>query len=385
MRSEVGGGAAARSKSHCPQRRGLHPCEATPYWQSTRHSIHTTLVEPAAGVIHSDHENAPRPENLHRYAADTSVDHTDLAGRPPSLMRNPEHTLSDLRGSFRAEQRESQTRASPDERVRVRTTRIVGWNDVPGLEASWGALLNLTPGHSVFQTYAWNVCWWKAFRGSHELFVILGHIGSRLVGIAPMMISTEKGLLGEVRRVRFIGSSNNASDYCDFITDPAVPCALDALLDEVGISSGRFDRMDLSNFPSHSAHRNRILEYCKSRNTRLAVDFQADAPVRILGDRQADLKAANKSSLKRHTKFFEKSGDLRFHQCQSEDEILGYLDRFFEQHKSRRAQTGSPSQFLDPAQQAFYRELVQRNFRSSAGFSLRLRISGALHLVQTHL
>src|SRR6185436_7125841 len=134
-------------------------------------------------------------------------------------------------------------------------------------------------------------------------------------------------------------------------TDPAVPCALDALLDEVGISSGRFDRMDLSNFPSHSAHRNRILEYCKSRNTRLAVD------------RQADLKAANKSSLKRHTKFFEKSGDLRFHQCQSVDEILGYLDRFFEQHKSRRAQTGSPSQFLDPAQQAFYRELVQRNFR----------------------
>ena len=246
--------------------------------------------------------------------------------------------------------------------MQVRTTRIDRWEDVPGLETAWDTLLNLDSGHSVFQTYAWHVCWWNAFRGSHELFVILGHVGSRLVGIAPMMISTEKSLLGEVRHVRFIGSSNNASDYCDFITDPAVPRALDALLDEVGVSSGRFDRMDLSNFPSHSANRSRILEYCKSRKTRLAVDFQADAPVRILGDVQADLKAANKSSLKRHTKFFQKSGDLRFHACTSEDEILGFLDMFFEQHEARWAQSGSPSQFLDPAQRAFYRDLVRRAF-----------------------
>lgn len=248
--------------------------------------------------------------------------------------------------------------------TRVRTTRIKNWEDAPGLEAAWMTLLNRCPGCSVFQTFPWHACWWKAFGGPHDLFVILGYAGTKLVGIAPMMITREKGPLGRVRsQVRFIGSINNASDYCDFIVDPDYPQVLGALLAEMSVSSNGFHRIDLSHFPGHSPNRARILEYFESRDSRVMVEFQAEAPVRILGDRQADLRAANKSSLKRHTKFFEKSGELRFHQCRSEDEILGYLGIFFEQHKSRRAETGSPSQFLDPAQQVFYRELVAGAFR----------------------
>jgi CelD/BcsL family acetyltransferase involved in cellulose biosynthesis len=298
------------------------------------------------------------------------LDHRSC-GLPRSFrMKNSAHAVLNRYGSLSperipdTERQATELRTALQERAQVRTMRVQRWEDVPDLEGAWTSLLNLSHRHSVFQTYAWNRCWWNAFRGSHELFVILAYAGSRLIGIAPMMICTHEGVLGRVRRhVRFLGSSNNASDYCDFITDPDVPQALEALLDEMSVQSGGFQRMDLSNFPSHSPNRNAILEYFEKRKARFAVEFQADAPVRILGDTQADLKAANKSSLKRHTKFFEKSGELRFHQCRGEDEILGYLDIFFEQHKSRRAQTGSPSQFFDPAQQVFYRELVQNSFR----------------------
>jgi CelD/BcsL family acetyltransferase involved in cellulose biosynthesis len=124
-----------------------------------------------------------------------------------------------------------------------------------------------------------------------------------------------------------------------------------------------FDRLDLSHFPSHSPNKAGILEYFACRDARIVVEFQSDAPVIILGDGQADRKVANKSSLKRHTRFFEKSGDLRFHRCISEQEILGYLDVFFEQHKARRAHAGSSSQFSDPAQQLFYRDLVGKTLR----------------------
>ena len=246
----------------------------------------------------------------------------------------------------------------------VRTTRLERWGAVPGLEAAWTNLLKRSPRSTVFQTFQWHLCWWKAFGGPHELFVVLGYVGSDLVGIAPMMITREKGPMSQGRsQLRFIGSINNASDYCDFITDPRVPQALPALLDDMRVGSIGCDRIELSNFPSHSPHRAQIIEYFENRDARITVEFQAEAPVRILGDRQGDVRAANKSSLKRHTKYFEKAGDLRFHQCGSEDEILGYLDSFFDQHKSRRAQTGSPSQFLDPAQQVFYRELVTQAFR----------------------
>jgi len=137
---------------------------------------------------------------------------------------------------------------------------------------------------------------------------------------------------------------------------------LEALLEEICTRSEAFYRINLSHFPSHSPNQARTLEYFKSRGAKISVEVQAHALTRILGDGQADLKAANKSSLKRHTGFFQKSGDLRFHQCASETEILGYLERFFEQHKARWARTDSPSQFLDPAQQTFYRELVRELF-----------------------
>jgi len=235
--------------------------------------------------------------------------------------------------------------------------------DLSGLESAWNGLLDRSPGHSVFQTFPWHVCWWKAFGDSHELLVILGYVGSRLVGIAPMMITREKGSLRRAQNhVRFIGSENYASDYCDFITDPEVPQALEALLENLCADSTAFNRIDLSNLPSHSPNQAKILEYLKHCGIKACVEFVVDAPVRILGDSQADLKAANKSSLKRHTSFFRKSGELHFHRCESEEEILGYLEQFFEQHKSRWAPTASPSQFFDPNQRGFYRELVREVF-----------------------
>ncbi|HEX7810342.1 MAG TPA: GNAT family N-acetyltransferase [Burkholderiales bacterium] len=246
----------------------------------------------------------------------------------------------------------------------VRTVRLQSWTDLPDLEAAWGSLLERSLNHSVFQTFPWHACWWRAFGGSHELFVVLAYRGSELIGIAPMMITRDQGAWGQVRgRIHFIGSTNHASDYCDFITDPAVPAALPALLEGIDAGAKEFQRLDLSHFPSHSPHKAGILAYFERRAGRILVEFQAEAPVRILGDSQEDRKAANKSSLKRHTRFFEKSGHLRFHKCASEHEILAYLDVFFDQHKARRANTGSPSQFFDPAQRAFYRQLASEAFR----------------------
>ena len=285
-------------------------------------------------------------------------------------MKDSTQALLDRCGPFDpdriidAQKQERQARAPVHDPARVRTVRLRGWDDLPGMEAAWTALLECSRNHSVFQTFAWHACWWKAFRDSHELFVILAYAGARLVGIAPMMIVREKGPMGRVRsQVCFIGSLNHASDYCDFITDPAVPQVLPALLEEMNAGAAACNRIDLSHFPSHSPNKAGLREYFEGRDARITVEFQADAPVRILGDSQADRKAANKSSLKRHTRFFEKSGDLRFHRCTSEHEILGYLAVFFEQHKARWAHAGSSSQFIDPAQQDFYRDLIRQTLR----------------------
>src|SRR5690242_19535484 len=84
--------------------------------------------------------------------------------------------------------------------ARVRTTRVESWESAPDLDAAWTGLLERCAGCSVFQAFPWQLCWWRAFGGSHGLLVVLAHAGSRLVGIAPMMVTREKFSLGRVRR-----------------------------------------------------------------------------------------------------------------------------------------------------------------------------------------
>jgi hypothetical protein len=62
------------------------------------------------------------------------------------------------------QKQEREGTASTYDTTPVRTTRIENRNDVSALEAAWTALLNRVPGHSVLETFAWNVWWWNAFR-----------------------------------------------------------------------------------------------------------------------------------------------------------------------------------------------------------------------------
>jgi CelD/BcsL family acetyltransferase involved in cellulose biosynthesis len=238
-----------------------------------------------------------------------------------------------------------------------RVIKMLSWEGAGVLQRAWNGLVDRSPECSVFQTFQWHSAWWKAFGGAHEPFVLFAYAGARLVGIAPMMITRARGI--GARRLHFIGSINHASDYCDFIIDRDSPEALHALLEGMCADTMAFSRIDLSHLPGHSPNLARTLEYLRGRGVKVWTKTEAAAPVRILGDVPADLKAANKTSLRRHTASLQRSGDLRFHRCASEAEILAYLEEFFEQHKARWAQAATRSQFFDPTQQAFYRELVR--------------------------
>lgn len=241
---------------------------------------------------------------------------------------------------------------------RTRTTLIESWQDAPGLPAAWDLLLSRCGHASVFQTMRWQLCWWRAFGASHDLRLVLAWSGSRLVGIAPMMRRKAQGPLGGARTaLHFIGSTNHAADYCDFIVDPEYPQALDSLLDE--ICRLDCDRIDLSHLPGHSPHRERIEARLKSAGLKVAAGVQEQAPVRLLGDAKQDRKAANKTSLKRNKRYFEKLGRLGFRTVTDVAEALDLLPAFFDQHRRRWAQTDWPSLFLDPLQRKFYRDMVR--------------------------
>ena len=241
----------------------------------------------------------------------------------------------------------------------IRTGLLEDWDSLVEFQSAWEGLVARIPSASIFQTFQWHSCWWRAFGHTHKLFVIVCHRGQQLVSIAPMMITgPARPTSDRCADIRFIGCTNNASDYLDFIIDPDVPEALDVILNEIIGHLPKVRRIYLSHFPTHFENQSRVLSYLQARGVRLTVELEQEAPCRLMGDTQEDRRAVNTQSLRRCYNYFRKSGDLRFYNYTGEFEALKQMDEFFGQHVARRKLANSPSQFLDPAQRSFYRDLV---------------------------
>jgi CelD/BcsL family acetyltransferase involved in cellulose biosynthesis len=241
--------------------------------------------------------------------------------------------------------------------MQVCVVHLDQWDRVAALGPEWERLVERLPGATVFQTFQWHACWWRAFGKPHRLCVIACFRGDRLLGVAPLMV--RNGAFGRPVEICFIGSMNYASDYADFLVDPAFPEALTHLLHEALRQLNQAQRIRLSQLPAHSKNADLVRACLREVGARFTEEPGLQAPTRILGDAVADRRTVNKASLRRSCNALRQSGDLRYQRCVGEAEILQFLDTFFEQHVERRGQTRWPSQFLHPDQRNFFRCLVQ--------------------------
>lgn len=241
----------------------------------------------------------------------------------------------------------------------LQLTVIKEWEALRSRKMEWDALVKQSEINTVFQTFGWHASWWKAFGEKYQLRVLLAEAAGELVGIAPLMLSTQR-LLGQRRRVlEFIGAPLG-SDYCDFITDQAQPEVLPLLLQWLVEHDQQWEVLKLADIPGSSPTLEMLPVFFQQRGYRSDKRVLYEAPTRLFGDPVADQALLNKKSLRRHSNYFRRNGQLEFKNCRSSEEITPHLELFFEQHIQRRALTDSPSQFLDERQRTFYRELVQQ-------------------------
>jgi len=223
-------------------------------------------------------------------------------------------------------------------------------------KAEWNALAARSETNTIFQTFEWHASWWKVFGGDAQPLLLLAESGRQLVGIAPLMVS-EPRLLGRKRRVvEFIGVGS--SDYCDFITDPTRCEVLPLMLNWLLENGHQWDVLQLSDVPNTSSTLSTLAGFFNEHRRPLDMRLLYEAPTRLFGDPEQDQQLVRKKSLRRHYNYFQRSGQLEFKHCDTVEEIMGYLDLFFEQHIQRWALTDAPSLFLDERQRDFYREVV---------------------------
>src|SRR6185369_17176931 len=235
------------------------------------------------------------------------------------------------------------------------TLRLTGSGEFGQLEGAWNDLQGRT-AHTLFQTYAWNAAWWRCFGADFELCIVLVYADARLLALAPLMTRRARSGRG---CVQFIGSSNFAADFCDFLVDPGAPHALDVLLDCLWAETAGLARIDLSHIRDTSPNLARMRWFFNDRRIRFDQNLVLRAPLRVLGDDVQDARAANKKSLRKNRNYFQKAGALRYQRFGQAREAEAQLEGFFLQHRRRWAGTRTPSRFAEPAYRRFYRELLR--------------------------
>ena len=83
------------------------------------------------------------------------------------------------------------------------------------LAPAWGELLSRCPWRSLFLSYDWTVTWWEHFGAGSELWLLLVREGTKIVGIAPMMLTRERYGGLPVRTLGFL--RNRHTSRSDFI------------------------------------------------------------------------------------------------------------------------------------------------------------------------
>jgi len=239
--------------------------------------------------------------------------------------------------------------------------RIDTIDQITPLKSEWNNLLERSETNIIFLTFEWIFDWWKCFGKEKELFILLVKDNEKLVGIAPLMITTLN--LGiKIKKIEFIGTP--LSNYCDFIISEKCEDKRDVLrsiYDYLLKEKDSWDIISLKEIPEVSSTLTISEEILKSSNILFSIFPDNISPTIIFeeSERKEIEKKLNKRDIRRKLKSLNKIGTLEYDHCKNANEAMILLDTFFQYHINRWKSTSTPSMFEDKRYKTFYRELVK--------------------------
>lgn len=131
----------------------------------------------------------------------------------------------------------------------MRISEIDNYSDFLNLEKEWNNLLERCK-HSIFSKWEWLSIWWKHFGSDKRLVLLLATDNDEIIGMAPLMYSTQK-IFGLRRgKIAFIGTPY--TDYNDFIIADKVEECLRLFIDYQNNLPEKWNYIELTEIPGNS-------------------------------------------------------------------------------------------------------------------------------------
>lgn len=229
---------------------------------------------------------------------------------------------------------------------KVKYHLLSGFEDPKITPTLWNQLLAEGSSDVIFMTWHWQKVWWEVF-GRGELLIVLAEKDGSPLAIAPLF--TGEGM------IYFVGSGG--SDYLDFIgniDDAILEGLLLTAINQVPNFIGFIFYHILENSNTLAVLNN----IAKRLSWRCTDEGIMESPMLWFKQfPQQGFEATRKKSLLRHESWFERNGGFQTEHLTKAEEILPYLNSFFEQHIARWKVTDYPSLFLQSLQCEFYKRL----------------------------
>jgi len=221
--------------------------------------------------------------------------------------------------------------------------------DDPAVEPQrWGRLLSAGDTDVPFLTPGWQRAWWQTF-GAGQLVLVVAERGDEPFAILPLYADGEMLYL----------VASSGSDELDIVGDVGDGRVLAAMIAEAVEFVGPVRGLVVYHVPERSRTTVRLSEAAHHLGWRLFDEGSLRAPALDLGcDGSAGVRVASKTSLRRHERGLARDGSLRVTLLRDAQDVLPWLQPFFEQHVDRWAATPYPSLFCDEEQRHFYERVA---------------------------
>ena len=221
-------------------------------------------------------------------------------------------------------------------------------------ETAWEELLGRAARASVFQTYAWNACWWAAKQNPRRRLVLLSAWeNGELIALAPLF-HQQSALRGDLC---FLGHGN--ADYLDFVVARGREDAAATLLTAAGSIEERWQRFHLVDLPAWSVVRQALESTGAPGTLSRGDDTACPGLVRRPGE-QTFLLTTRHKMLRNNSKVLARAGRVETQHLSGAAAIEPHLEGFFATHVRRWSGTAYPSLFLQEENRRFYRCLTEK-------------------------
>jgi CelD/BcsL family acetyltransferase involved in cellulose biosynthesis len=228
------------------------------------------------------------------------------------------------------------------------------------LESEWRNLAENCPTATVFQTYEWNVTWWRYFGktyGRKLNILCFRDADGGLVGLAPLMITPY--YLVTLRRVAFLGLG--MSDYLDLLCAPGHEDeVVEAFYQTISEMKG-WDLVDLQQLRNGGLLHDQSarVKPFKSEETEQEACPYIDLP-ETWEEYTKSLGKKTRSNISYHDRGLTKVYDVDFEAVSDAAVLSDEMENLYDLHLRRWNQRWLPGVFASKRVQNFHNEVAQK-------------------------